>query len=67
MTYTKPVDDQSYLINSSNYQQLQESAKSNPNSFWLEIANTSLLPQSLGNNFDTFYRFETWNRIQKNV
>jgi acetyl-CoA synthetase len=38
MTYTKPVDDQSYLINSTNYQQLQESAKTNPNSFWLEIA-----------------------------
>ena len=38
MTYPKPVDDQSYLINSTNYQQLQESAKTNPNSFWLEIA-----------------------------
>ena len=38
MTYPKPVKDQSYLINSTNYQQLQESAKTNPNSFWLEIA-----------------------------
>ncbi len=38
MTYPKPVNDQSYLINSTNYQQLQESAKTNPNSFWLEIA-----------------------------
>ena len=38
MTYPKPVNDQSYLINSTNYQQLQESAKTNPNSFWLKIA-----------------------------
>ena len=38
MTYPKPIDDQSYLINSSNHELLQQSAKTDPNSFWLDIA-----------------------------
>ncbi len=38
MSYPKPIDDQSYFINSSNYQNLLTQASKNPDAFWLSMA-----------------------------
>ncbi len=38
MAYPLPADDQSYLINSSNYQKLLTQANKNPDAFWLDMA-----------------------------
>lgn len=38
MLYAKPKNDQSYLINSSNYQKLLIEAAQNPDAFWLDMA-----------------------------
>lgn len=38
MPYPKPINDQSYFINSSNYQNLLTQAHENPDAFWLNMA-----------------------------